>query len=307
VRTAHKAGWRAQVGHALTAPVEQPRLWLIGTLSFMLRGGLVVLLLPIVVLPTQVEVRLMLGGNLGSSGVSPGLWAAVGAATIFSTGLVLVVLYALARLEAAAFALLASDPELEIPVRVDPATRVRDLFVVQSLTLIALLLAAVPLAAALGQVTYEEILRPSSSGSIFDRVLAQVMLPLSLLAAALPIVDSVSAAATRRLLVGRSVGSAVAGSVGAFVRRPFRFVATAAVAWLALATVVVATETALGIAWQATRAAFLRTTSIADMLTSIAPLLVAVLLSGVFLSGLAVCGYVAAFRNALWTITSLRR
>jgi hypothetical protein len=307
VRTAHKAGWRAQVGHALTAPVEQPRLWLIGTLSFMLRGGLVVLLLPIVVLPTQVEVRLMLGGNLGSSGFSPGLWAAVGVATIFSTGLVLVVLYALARLEAAAFALLASDPELEIPVRVDPATRVRDLFVVQSLTLIALLLAAVPLAAALGQVTYEEILRPSSSGSIFDRVLAQVMLPLSLLAAALPIVDSVSAAATRRLLVGRSVGSAVAGSVGAFVRRPFRFVATAAVAWLALATVVVATETALGIAWQATRAAFLRTTSIADMLTSIAPLLVAVLLSGVFLSGLAVCGYVAAFRNALWTITSLRR
>ncbi len=34
---------------------------------------------------------------------------------------------------------------------------------------------------------------------------------------------------------------------------------------------------------------------------------VAVLLCGVFASGLAVCGYVAAFRNALWTITSLRR
>jgi hypothetical protein len=184
---------------------------------------------------------------------------------------------------------------------------VRDLFVVQSLTLVALLLAAVPLAAALGQVTYDEILRPSSSGSIFDRVLAQVMLPLALLAAALPIVDSVSAAATRRLLIGRSVGSAVSGSIGAFARRPIRFVATAAVAWLALAAVVVGTETALGIAWQATRAAFLRTTSIADMLASLAPLLVAVLLSGVFLSGLAVCGYVAAFRNALWTITSLRR
>ncbi|HEY8135735.1 MAG TPA: hypothetical protein VIF08_06800 [Candidatus Limnocylindrales bacterium] len=273
----------------------------------MLRGGLVVLLVPIFVLPTQVEVRLMLGGNLGSTGFSPALWTAVGGATIFSTGLVLVVLFALAWLEAATFALLASDPDLEIPVRVDPAARVRELFVVQSLTLIALLLAAVPLASALGQVTYDEILRPTSTGAIFDRVLAQVLLPLSLLAAALPIIDSVSAAATRRLLIGRSVGSAVSGSIGALVRRPIRFLATAAVAWLALAAVVVATETALGIAWQQTRAAFLRTTSIADMLASLAPLLVAVLLCGVFASGLAVCGYVAAFRNALWTITSLRR
>lgn len=307
MRTAFTPSWRGQIGHALAAPVEQPRLWLLGTLSFMLRGGLVVLLLPIVVLPTQVEVRLMLGGNLGSSGFSPALWTAVGVATIFSTGLVLVLLYALARTEASTFAQLARDPDLEIVAPVDTVARVRDLFVVQSLTLIALLLAAVPLAAALGQVTYDEIMRPTSTAHIYDRVLAQVMLPLTLLAVALPLIDSVSAAVTRRLLIGRSVGSAVSGSIGALVRRPARFLATAAVAWLALAAVVVATNTALTIAWQATRAAYLRTTSISDMLTSIAPLLVAVLLCGVFASGLAVCGYVAAFRNALWTITSLRR
>jgi len=307
VRTAPTAGWRVEVGHALAAPVEQPQLWLLGTLSFMLRGGLIILLLPIVVLPTQVEVRLMLGGSLGSGGFTPGFFVGVGAATVLSTGLVLVVLYGLSRLEAATFAKLSRDPELEIQLRVDPAARVRDLFVVQALTLIALLLAAVPLAAALGQVTYDEILRPTSTAPIYDRVLAQVMLPLTLLAVALPIVDLVSAAVTRRLLIGKSVGSAVSGSIGTLVRRPIRFLASAAVAWLALAAVVAATDTALGIAWQATRAAFLRTTSIADMLTSTAPLLVAVLLSGVFLSGLAVCGYVAAFRNALWTITSLRR
>lgn len=287
--------------------MDQPQLWLLGTLSFILRGGLVVLLLPIIVLPTQVEVRLMLGGNLGSSGFAPGFWVGVGTATTLSTGLVMVVLYALARIEVAAFAQLARDPDVEIAAPVNTSARVRDLFVLEALTLIALLLAAVPLAAALGQVTYDEILRPTSTGAIFDRVLAQVLLPLSLLAAALPIIDSVSAAATRRLLIGRSVGSAVSGSIGAFVRRPIRFLATAAVAWLTLAAVVVATETALGIAWQQTRAAFLRTTSIADMLASLAPLLVAVLLCGVFASGLAVCGYVAAFRNALWTITSLRR
>lgn len=287
--------------------MEQPQLWLLGTLSFILRGGLIVLLLPIVVLPTQVEVRLMLGGNLGSTGLSPAFWVAVGAATISSTGLVMVVLYALARIEVAAFAQLARDPELDIAAPVDTGAQVRNLFVIESLTLMALLLAAVPLAGALGQVTYAEILRPTSTLPIYDRVLAQVMLPLALFAVALPVVDSISAAVVRRMLMGRSVGSAVSGSIGALVRRPFRFLATAAVAWLALAIVVVGSDAALSIAWQAARAAFLRTTSVADMLTSVAPLLVAVLLAGVFMSGLAVCGYVAAIRNALWTITSLRR
>ena len=287
--------------------MDQPQLWVLGTLSFILRGGLLVLLLPILVLPSQVEVRLLLGGNLGSSGFAPGFWVAVGAATIVSTGLVMAVLYALARLELAAFAELARDPDLEIAPPTDSGAKVRDLFVVESLTLMALLLAAVPLAAALGEATYAEILRPTSTAPVYDRVLAQVMGPLALLVIALPVIDSVSAVVVRRLLMGRAVGSAVSGSIGALVRRPVRFLATAVVAWLALAAVVLTTDAALTIAWNATRAAFLRTTSVADMLTSLAPLLVAVLLAGVFLSGLALCGYVAAFRNAAWTITSTRR
>jgi hypothetical protein len=299
--------WRAQIGHALAAPVDQPQLWILGTLSFILRGGLVVLLLPILVLPSQVEVRLLLGGNLGSSGFAPGFWVAVAGASILSTGLVMVVLYALARIEVAAFEELARDPDLEIAPPADSGARVRDLFVVESLTLMALLLAAVPLAAALGEATYAEILRPTSTAPVYDRVLAQVMAPLALLVIALPVIDSISAAVVRRLLMGRSVGSAVSGSIGALVRRPVRFLATSVVAWLALAAVVLATDAALTIAWNATRAAFLRTTSVADMLTSLAPLLVAVMLAGVFLSALCVCGYVAAFRNAAWTITSTRR
>ncbi len=307
MRTAVTPGWRALAGHALAAPVDQPRLWLLGTLSFLLRGGLVVLLLPIVVFPTQVEVRLMLGGSLGSSGFVSGFWVGVSVATVASTGLILIVLYALARIEVGSFRVLASDPDLEIGPPVDPGGRLRDLYVVESLTLIALLLAAVPLAAALGQVAYEEILRPSSTAPIYDRVIAQVTVPLALLAIAVPIIDAVSAAVVRRMLMGRSVGPAVFGSIGAIVRRPIRFLATAVVSWLILLVVIVATDIALSVAWAATRAAFLRTTSIADILTSLAPLLVAVLLAGVFACGLAVCGYVAAFRNALWTITSLRR
>ena len=276
------------------------------------------LLLPIIVLPTQVEVRLMLGGSLGSTGLAPSFWIGVGAATIFSTGLVMVVLYALARIEIAAFERFARDPELVADADfataslgprgpADTGARLRDLFVIESLTLIALLLAAVPLAAAIGQVTYDEILRPSSAASIYDRVISQVTAPLAFLAICLPIIDSISAAVVRRLLIGRSVGSAVAGSISSLFRRPVRFLATAVVAWATLVAVIVTTDWALTIAWQSTRAAFLRATSVTDILGAIEPPLVALLLAGVFVSGLALAGYVAAFRNAVWTITGLRR
>jgi hypothetical protein len=309
VRTAATPGWRSLVGHALAAPVEQPSLWLLGTLSFILRGGIVVMLLPILVLPTQVEVRLMLGGSLGTTGFTPSFWTILGAATIFSTGLVMAVLYALAQIEIAAFDRLNRDPDFDTdtPAR-DPGARVRDLFVIDSLTLIALLLAAVPLAAALGQVSFQEVLNPSSSASIFDRIVSQLTAPLVLVAVAFPLIDSISATWVRGLLEGRkSVGSAFVGSVGAIVRRPVWFIANTLVAWAGLGLAVAATYWALSVGWQATRATFLATTSISDMLSSIAPFLVSALLAGVFVCGLAICGYVAGFRNALWTVTGPRR
>ena len=275
------------------------------------------LLAPIVVLPTQVEVRLMLGGNLGSSGLTPGFWTSVGVATVISTGLVLAVLYALARIELGAFERLASDPELAADTGLargalapgagrDHGARMRDLFVVESLTLIALLLTAVPLAAGIGQVTLDEILLPSSAASIFDRVLGQLTVPIAVVVFALPIIDAVSAGLVRGLLVGRSVGSASTGSLGAIVRRPLAWLAAVALAWLTLVLVVVGVDWALSIAWQATRASFLATTSVSDMLDRFAPVLVAALLTGVFVCGLALCGYVSAFRNALWSVTGLR-
>lgn len=308
MRTAATPGWRSLLGHALAAPVEQPSLWLLGTLSFVLRGGIVVMLLPILVLPTQVEVRLMLGGSLGTTGFTPSFWTILGTATIFSTGLVMAVLYALAQIEIAAFDRLNRDPDFDTGTTVrDPSARVRDLFVIDSLTLIGLLLAAVPLAAALGQVSFQEVLNPSSSAPIFDRVVSQLTAPLALVAVAFPLIDSISATWVRGLLEGRSVGSALVGSVGAIVRRPLWVIATTLVAWAALGLAVAATYWALTVAWQATRATLLATTSISDMLSSIAPLLVSVLLAGVFVCGLAICGYVAGFRNALWTVTDPRR
>ena len=93
--------------------MDQSQLWLLGTLSFILRGGLVVMLLPIVVLPTQVEVRLMLGGNLGSSGCVAYLFEKRGVAS-FDPGAIDVDALMEAALDAGANDVVESGSSIEV-------------------------------------------------------------------------------------------------------------------------------------------------------------------------------------------------
>ena len=49
LRTAAHPGWRAGVSTAVSAVARQPSLWLLGIVGFCLRGGILVLILPIIV------------------------------------------------------------------------------------------------------------------------------------------------------------------------------------------------------------------------------------------------------------------
>lgn len=273
-------------------------LWLLGTLSFCLRGGALLLLAPVLVLPTQVEVRLALGSNLGSSGLTPSFWALVGVATLASALLALAVLYGLARIEARAFSALTGE------ARARPGL-IRRLFIVEAFTLLALLLAAAPLAASVGQATLDEILRPSGTGSIYVRVLSHVMPVLAATIAVVPVIDTISAFTARELMLGRPLRQSLRAALGRLVMAPVQSVGAALVAWLSLGLIVLTVGWALTVAWQATRAAFLAATSVSDLLARPDWLVVAILLAAVFVSGLALCGFIAAFRAALWTLATL--
>ncbi|MEP7159228.1 MAG: hypothetical protein ABI797_07355 [Chloroflexota bacterium] len=290
---------RGLVSAAFAAPAERTDLWLLGTLSFCLRGGALLLLAPIIVLPTQVEVRLALGANLGSSGLTPGFWTLFGVATLVTSLLALAALHGLARIEARAFIALTGE------ARGRPGLVTR-LFIVQALTLIALLVVAVPLAASIGQATLDEILRPSGSGSIYIRVLAQILPVLVVTAAFVPVIDTISAFTARELLLGRPLRDSLRAGLSRLIHAPARSVGAALVAWLSLGLIVLTVCWALTVAWQATRAAFLASTSVSDLLARPDSLVVALLLTAVFVSGLALCGLVAAFRAALWTLASVR-
>ncbi len=328
LRTAAHPRWSTEIGTALAVVAGQPVLWLLGAASFALRGGIVLLTLPILVLPTQVEVRLALGGNLGSTGLTTGFWGLVALGSLVTAFIALLVLLVLARVEMTSFHRLLVDPESgdmrawQAP-RALLAGRQRLLFsrvfTIQALALLGLVLFALPLASSVGPATLEELLRPTSSDTIYVRVLNHLVPQMILFGAGVVIVEMVSAVASRTLLLQSAglrdanrrtrrplLGAALAG-LSAPLRSPIRTLRTSALGWLATLVVLLPVLWAMSVAWQATRATFLATTSISDMARDPGTFIVAFALAAVFGAGLLVTGFVSAFRASLWTIDALGR
>jgi len=280
--------------------VGQPYLWLLGALSVALRGGIVLLVLPIIVLPTPVEVRLALGANLGSAGLTPDFWSLVALATAASALIALAVLICLAWIEMAAFERVTAGAQ---PVQPRRRGLLGRLFVIQALSLLAIAVCAIPLAAMIGQATYDELLRPSSNASIYVRVIGQLVPALIPFVAAVVVIDALSAIATRRLLAQRrSLLAAVAGALVEPLRSTLRTFVTVLVGWSATIAVLGAAWLGLSLAWRFTRGSFLAITSIFEPGQLILPILVALFLTAVFAVSVLSAGVASAFRSVLWSV-----
>ena len=326
LRTLARPGWRAGLGIALSIVAGQPRLWLLGMVGFCLRGGLLLLTLPIVVIPTQVEARLLIGNYLGSTGFSPSFWGVLALAATAAALVTMGVLLVLARVELSAFQTLIEDDATADgtgfqPIRPAGLAR-RQLFLrllgVQVLTFLALIASAAPLVWAVAQKSFDEITRPASSAPIYERVLGGVGDQLFLFLVALVVIEMLSALTSRELLT-RAVGwrepnashrlwllPALASAAIRTIRSPLRTVGTAAMAWVATAAVVIPALWAIGLAWSAVRGAFLTSVSFSDLGDNIGMVLVAFGLAAAFLVAICICGFSSALRAALWSVNRLR-
>jgi hypothetical protein len=284
---------------------------MLGIIGFALRGGIVFLTVPILILPTSVEARLLLGSNLGSTGLTGTFYVLVAALSALTLLAAVVILYVLARSELALFARFvnSSAPSAEHawlpPGRVADERRnhlVARLYVIQALALLAVLVAAVPLAATIGQVTLQEILLPSSTASIYARIAQDVALPVMGWIGAIILVEAVSAVATRRVL-GASFGLRVHVRIA---RHPFRAVLVAAIGWLLFVGAIALSLAALGLSWDVVRSVFLTTGLSGESSEVVSAVLVALLFATVFTGALVLCGLVSTIRAGLWTLASLR-
>ena len=325
-------GWRPALGSALAGVVGQPSLWLIGSVTFALRGGLLLLLASIVVLPTPIELRMLLGNNLGSSGFTDEFVLLLAAGGLLLGLLVLIGLALVAYLELSAFERLLRGPELadelgERPFR-PPDRQVRrwllvSLFGLQLLVLGGVLMAALPLINGIATLAYQEVIRPSLGGTIYARVLNGVRDEVFILLAGLVLVELVSSVATRRLLLrgfgltARRPASGVLPSLGALaralgggllrpLRRPLRTLVTLALVWAFWLAAVVPLSWGLSIAWSSVRGAYLGP-AWAGRPEELAGLAVVTLaLCGIWLAAVLVGGFVSALRAALWSVDGLR-
>ena len=327
LRTLPRGGWRGEVSAALAVVGGHPRLWLLGMLGFALRGGILLLTLPIFILPTQVEFRFLLGANLGTSGLTPGFFVLAGLAGLIFGLLALLALLAVAMVEASSFEQLADGPGWLEQVHRQAANDgsrtwrrlVRRAYAVQLGALLALMVAAVPLVAAINQAILDEVLRPTSDASIYGRVLFDVRNPLFLFVAAFLLIELFSAAAQRELFRDVAAPRArpsgrmpalLAVSVRALsrpLRSPLRTLAAAAAGWLMWVVVVPLVVGALDLTWGQVEAAFLALPAggTPPAFHLLALFVVASLLAGAFLAGLLVFGIVSAVRAALWTVAGL--
>lgn len=326
LRTLRPGGWRSEVGTAAAVVLGQPQLWILGALGFALRGGIVLLTLPILVLPTQVEVRLLLGSNLGSTGFSAGFWGLVVAAGVIAGVVTLGIVLALANVEVSAFERLVDDPETaDLRQRPTPAALTKEqhrmlvvrVASVQALTLMVLTVAAIPLILGITSAAYGEIVRPTSTDSIYLRVLADVSETILWFGVAVVLIELVSSRTTRALLV-RGIGLRVASSahrlwllpaigsaISGVIRSPIRALVTEVLVWVVSIAVLLPVLWAISVCWDAVRGVFLTSLSFGDPEQDIGLAFVALALSGVFISGLLLCGFASALRAAVRSVEAV--
>ncbi|MBA3777824.1 MAG: hypothetical protein H0X16_00700 [Chloroflexi bacterium] len=296
---------------ALAVVLADPQLWLLGALGFLLRGGWLVLALPIWALPSPVELSTLLGADaIGAAGLSANLVAAIALALAGLAGLVVVAAFGTAVADLSAWERLLASSELATTggaaARVLPERRLRtvlELVAIQVLLLVPVALALGWLTLRLVDVGYAEFLRPGSlEVPLVLRLLDGAREPLALVVAVVLLAEVLAALATRRVLRRRS------GLATGAPRRPSaaRALRTSATGWIVALAMVLPALFALHLAWTGIRAVFLSTRPLDDPQLVATAAFITALFVAVWAATLVLAGFASALRAALWSIEAIR-
>jgi hypothetical protein len=293
---------------ALLDTLASPASWPLALATFLLRGGLLLVVLPIVVLPSPVGLGNLLAPTLiavVSQGPSLEMVALVIVAGltiltwIIVGGLVAATLEAeSARLlgdeEAADSAVVALDRNLAVPERVVAARILAARILAHAPTGIAVIWASVRFV----DVAYRELTSPDDvSLPIVLRVVAGAPEVTTVLLLAWMAGEVVGGLAAKRIVLeGSSVVSALRDAVRASVRHPLGVVAGFVVPLAGLVLVLVPSTVAATVAWSAVRVAM---RSPAELVVGT---LAVVLFVSLWIVGLLLIAVTAAWRAAVWSV-----
>ncbi|MGZ9160502.1 MAG: hypothetical protein ACXW4T_04995 [Candidatus Limnocylindrales bacterium] len=285
--------------------LSRPITWPLGLVGLLIRGGLVLLVTPIVVLPTPVGLANVVAPLIED--VAFGRRPAELAALVLATGgVVLAWLIGGGIIAAAAerelVRAVAADDELAIegvarPIP-DIAGRAWRVVVVRLIAHLPLLLALAWGAIRLVSVAYREFTLPSDvTLPVAVRVLAGAPDAVAAIGLAWLLGETFGALAARRVvLLGEGVPRALRGGLARFLRHPARVLAFNALTTVVLAAVIALTAVATNTVWDASRVA------LALGEDPFGPVVLVLALGGLFGSGSVVIALLTTWRSALWTV-----
>ncbi len=305
-----QGGWRRAMLTATIVTGARPVLWAYALVAFLARGGILVLVVPMVTLPTLVELANAVGPtSVTAAGPTAELVAAIGAGVAAVAAAVIAGTLIAAAAEVALHrATIAADPDDPDEVRARPPLPARALrrsirrtalaaAAVRFILLVPVLLALLVATPAWVSVAYAELVLPTDLAIPFPvRVLLGALGPSVLVLAAWLVGEALGGLATRRIaLVGTSAPRALLAGLGDLVRAPLASLATLALG-LAGSVVVLAPGVAVvAVAWDRARIALV------DNLGAVPIFLGAVVVVTALGAALTVAGVAAAWRAALWT------
>jgi hypothetical protein len=299
---------------AATAATSRPRLWVFALLAFLARGGLVVLAVPMLVLPTFVGLSNIVGPtSVTAAGPTPRFIAMV--ATWLGVALVAIVVGTLiaaaaeVALHRATVAPGAGTAGQGLPSGETAATAVswrRTVLRIAAVRLVLLLPVSIVLAAAVPawvQVGYRELLLPTDLAVPLPvRVIAGAPLPTAGVVAVWLAAEVLGGLAARRIaLNGASVATALRAAAGDLARAPVAALLTLGVAIGGSVLLLVPGVVVVGIAWDHARIALVDDTDAAGVI------LATLVLIAAWAGCLLVAGIAAAWRSLLWTADLARR
>ncbi|MFH1475403.1 MAG: hypothetical protein ABIG85_06035 [Chloroflexota bacterium] len=308
--------WRGW-GAATALTVRRSGLWVFALAAFLARGGIAVLVLPVVVVPTFVGLANYVGpASVSAEGPGPQLVALVAAGVAIGLGLAVVGTLVAAAAEVAlhratlAAALEAGPASVALPaVAFGPAGEAGAGRAVARVAVLRLLL-LVPLAAVAAvavpawiAVAYRELTLPSDvAAPLAARVLVGAPVASAAVFGTWLAMEVVGGFAARRaVLLGAPIPRALAGGLLDLLRAPVGTICTTGVALAGTVLVLAPGWWAIGAAWDAARHAFAGGSEV------LAALVAALLLAAAWLAVLVLAALAAAWRATLFTMEFVRR
>jgi len=291
---------------ALLVTLTRPATWLVALAAFLLRGGIVWFLVPILTLPTPVGLANALGPSIVGfvfGGVTLGL------VLLSSAGVLVVLLWLIGggavagALESSLVREVAGDEEVAgaVPASVgETDDRVGRVLAVRLLTILPLLVALIYATARAVSATYAELTVPRSDGALGWRVLQDVPDAVVLVAVLWVLGEVLGGLAVRAVVLeDRTVGAALGSAARMAIRHPLRTAASYLGPTAALLLVLIPSAAAASVAWDGVRA------TLADPHAGALPFVALLVFLGLWAGGLLLTGAVCAWRHAVWTVGSV--